>query len=56
MEEESQQVVINAPAGTYEDYGSVSGRETTGLLGTLTIQEEPVSDPSRQLAGTDRPT
>jgi hypothetical protein len=56
MEEESQQVVINAPAGTYEDSSNVSGHTTAGLLGTLTIQEVPVSDPSRQLAGTDRPT
>jgi uncharacterized cupredoxin-like copper-binding protein len=34
---ETQEVVINAPAGTYEYYCSVPGHKAAGMVGTLTV-------------------
>jgi uncharacterized cupredoxin-like copper-binding protein len=34
---QTQEVVINAPAGTYEYYCSVPGHKAAGMVGTLTV-------------------
>ena len=33
----TEEVVINAPAGTYEFYCNVPGHKAAGMLGTLTV-------------------
>ncbi|MGH2618591.1 MAG: cupredoxin domain-containing protein [Thermomicrobiales bacterium] len=35
---ETQEVVINAPAGTYEYYCNVPGHKAAGMVGTLTVE------------------
>ena len=35
---ETKEVVINAPAGTYEYICDVPGHEEAGMVGTLTVQ------------------
>jgi uncharacterized cupredoxin-like copper-binding protein len=37
---ETKEVVINAPAGTYEFYCNVPGHREAGMVGTLTVSEE----------------
>jgi uncharacterized cupredoxin-like copper-binding protein len=37
---ETQEVVINAPAGTYEFYCNVPGHKEAGMVGTLTVSAE----------------
>ena len=36
---ETQEVVINAPAGTYEIYCNVPGHKAAGMVATLTVEE-----------------
>jgi uncharacterized cupredoxin-like copper-binding protein len=35
---ETQETVINAPAGTYEYYCNVPGHKEAGMVGTLTVE------------------
>ena len=35
---ESKDVVVNAPAGTYEFYCNVPGHKEAGMVGTLTVK------------------
>ncbi len=37
---ETKEIVINAPAGTYEFYCNVPGHKEAGMVGTLTVSEE----------------
>jgi uncharacterized cupredoxin-like copper-binding protein len=34
----AQEVLINAPAGTYEYYCNVPGHKPAGMVGTLTVE------------------
>ena len=35
---ETQEIVVNAPAGTYEYYCNVPGHKQAGMVGTLTVE------------------
>ena len=35
---ETKEVVVNAPAGTYEFYCNVPGHKEAGMVGTLTVE------------------
>ena len=37
---ETKEVIVNAPAGTYEFYCSVPGHKQAGMVGTLTVTED----------------
>jgi nitrite reductase (NO-forming) len=41
---ESAEIVVNAPAGEYEYHCSVPGHKAAGMVGKLTLVDEPVPD------------
>ncbi len=52
----TKEVIVNAPAGTYEFYCSVPGHKQAGMVGTLTVTEDasaaPAASPATEAGAT----
>ena len=50
---DTKEVIVNAPAGTYEFYCSVPGHKQAGMVGTLTVTEDAAAAPAAASPAAD---